>query len=402
MALALLVVCAGLACSRAAPPIVILISLDGWRYDYIERANVPAIKALADAGVRSEGLIPSFPSKTFPNHYTIVTGLRPERHGIVANTMDDPSIGPDRFTMSAATAKDPRWWGGEPLWVTAERQGQRTASMFWPGAEVTGRQPTYWKPYDDNYPHRDRINQVLDWLRLPDADRPAFITLYFSLVDTVGHRQGPESQAVLDACAELDGEIAALVKGISALGLDDRVHYVLVSDHGMAQLSRDRVIVLDDYLDMATVQTIDGSPIMGLSPRPGTSQTVDGILAALENRHPGLGVYRREDIPEPLHYRDNPRIPPVLTIAADGWTIATRAQVDSWSADRMFGGNHGYDSTFTSMQGLFIASGPQFQRGIVIPPLDNIHLYEMMARVLGLTPAPNQGSREGTAAVFRE
>jgi predicted AlkP superfamily pyrophosphatase or phosphodiesterase len=391
------------ACSSAPQPIVILVSLDGWRYDYIERADVPAIKALAEDGVRSEGLIPSFPSKTFPNHYTIVTGLRPETHGIVANTMDDPSIGPERFTMSSATAKDSRWWGGEPLWVTAEKQGQAAASMFWPGSEVEidGVRPSYWKPYEDAFPNRERVNQVLDWLRLPEAERPTFITLYFSLVDTVGHRAGPESQAVLEACTTLDHEIAALVSGVRELGLDDRVHYVLVSDHGMAQLARDRVVVLDDYIDMAQVQTIDGSPIIGLSPRPGSSITIDEIVAALKDKHPQMAIYRRDETPEHLHYRNNPRIPPVLALAGDGWTIAQRGQVDGWAADRVFGGAHGYDTSFKSMQGLLIASGPSFKTGAVIPPLDNVHLYEMMARVLGLTPAANEGTRAATDGVFR-
>lgn len=400
--LVLLVIAAG-CLGPAARPIVILVSLDGWRHDYLERADAPTLRALAADGVRSEGLIPSFPSKTFPNHYTIVTGLYPEHHGIVANTMEDPSIGPDRFTMSSATAKDSRWWGGEPLWVTAEKHGQRSASMFWPGSEVEigGVRPSHWTPYQDDFPHRDRVNQVLDWLRLPDAERPTFITLYFSLVDTIGHRQGPDSQAVLDACAELDIEIAALVEGVRALGLADRVNYVLVSDHGMSQLSLDRVVVLDDYLDMSQVRTIDGSPIIGLSPRPGATMSLDDIYLALKDKHPSLDVYRRDETPAHLHYRDNPRIPPILTLAADGWTIASRTQVLGWADDRVMGGAHGYDTNLKSMQGLFIASGPQFRRGAVVPPLENIHLYEMMARVLGLTPAPNDGSRAATEGFFR-
>lgn len=388
-------------CSVKAPrPIVILVSIDGWRHDYLDRAEAPALRALAGEGVRSEGLIPSFPSKTFPNHYTIVTGLYPENHGIVANTMVDPTIGPDRFTMSSATARDSRWWGGEPLWVTAEKQGQRSASMFWPGSEVEigGVRPSHWKPYEDNYPHRDRVHQVLDWLRLPDAERPTFITLYFSEVDTIGHRNGPESTEVLEAAARIDAEMAALVAGVRDLGLDDAVHYVIVSDHGMAQLSRERVVVLDDYIDMSTVETIDGSPIIGFSPRSGT---VDDIVSALDGKHPRMAVYRREDTPEHLHYRNNPRIPPVLALADDGWMLARRGQVKGWSADREFGGAHGYDTAFTSMQGLLIVAGPSFKRGEVIPPIENVHLYEMMARVLGLTPAPNDGSRAATAGLFR-
>jgi predicted AlkP superfamily pyrophosphatase or phosphodiesterase len=409
LTLALLLV-GGVACATAPPtttpsaaqrPIVILVSLDGWRHDYLARAQAPTLRALAAQGVRSEGLIPAFPSKTFPNHYTIVTGLYPENHGIVSNTMLDPSIGTERFTMSSATAKDSRWWGGEPLWVTAEKQGQRSASMFWPGSEVEvgGVRPSHWKPYEDAYPHRDRVNQVLDWLRLPVAERPTFITLYFSEVDSVGHNAGPESPLVLEAAARLDTEIAALTAGVRALGLDSLVHYVIVSDHGMSQLSNERVIVLDDYLDMTTVTTLDGSPVIGLSPKTGTT---DDIVAALKGKHPRLSVFNREETPEHLHYRKNPRIPPVVAIADDGWTLATRTQVLGWQKDgRQLGGAHGYDTNAKSMQGLLIIAGPQFRAGLVVPPIQNIHLYEMMARVLGLTPAANDGTRTATAGFFR-
>lgn len=356
---------------------------------------------MAAQGGRSEGLIPAFPSKTFPNHYTIVTGLYPEHHGIVSNTMLDPAIGTERFTMSSATAKDSRWWAGEPLWVTAEKQGQRSASMFWPGSEVEigGVRPSHWKPYEDAYPHRDRVNQVLDWLKLPGANRPTFITLYFSEVDTVGHSAGPESSRVLESAARLDAEIAALTAGVRALGLESLVHYVVVSDHGMSQLSTERVIVLDDYLDMATVTTIDGSPVIGLSPRTGT---VDDIVSALKGKHPHLSVYRREETPPHLHYRTHPRVPPVIALADDGWTLASRTQVLGWQKDgRKLGGAHGYDPNTKSMQGLLIVSGPQFRTGEVTPPIQNIHLYEMMSRVLGLTPAPNDGSLSATDGFFR-
>ena len=196
-------------------PILILISFDGWRWDYIDRANVPNMKALARRGIRSEGLVPSFPSKTFPNHYTLVTGLYPDHHGIIANTMWDDAIG-QRFTMSAATAKDSRWWAGEPLWVTAIRQGRRASSMFWPGSEVAigGLRPTDWKPFDDNYPNKDRVAQVLTWLSLPEAERPSFITLYFSDVDTAGHTYGPEAPETIAAAEDLDAQLGVLVAGI--------------------------------------------------------------------------------------------------------------------------------------------------------------------------------------------
>src|SRR3954468_9680589 len=180
--------------AAAGPPILILISFDGWRWDYIERQPAPNLKALAARGVRATKLIPSFPVLTFPNHYTIATGLYPEHHGIVGNSMHDPSV-PDRFTMSSETAKDARWWGGEPIWVTAVGQGRKAATMFWPGTEaaIDGFRPTYWKPYDKSFATLDRVKQVLEWLALPAPEQPALISLYFEEVDTAGHDFGPDS-----------------------------------------------------------------------------------------------------------------------------------------------------------------------------------------------------------------
>jgi len=187
--------------------------------------------------------------------------------------------------------------------------------------------------------------------------------------------------------------------GVNDLALGSRVHYVIVSDHGMSQTSMRRVIILDDYIDVSTVDLIDSSPVVGLRPRIGT---VEDVYRALKDKHPSLTVYRRADVPAELHYNAHPRISPVIGIAADGWTIATRRQIAEWQANgRQLGGNHGYDPRLRSMHGLFIAAGPQFRQGATIPPLENIHLYEMMARVLGLKPAPNDGRLEATAGVFR-
>jgi predicted AlkP superfamily pyrophosphatase or phosphodiesterase len=357
------------------------------------------LRALARAGVRAEGLIPPFPSKTFPSHYTIVTGLYPEHHGIVSNNMIDARIG-ERFSMSAPTAQDTRWWGGEPLWVTAERQGQRAASMFWPGSDVVikGMRPSFWQKYDGEVPNRDRVNQVLRWLQLPPAERPTFVTLYFSDVDGAGHRNGPESVEVLEAAAQLDREIGALIDGVNALRLQSLVHYVIVSDHGMSQTSLERLIPIDNYLDPATVDLIDLTPVTGVWPR---TITAEEAYRALKDRHPALAVYKREDVPAELHFNAHPRIPPVIGIAADGWTVTSRAEVTEWQQTaRRMGGSHGYDNRLRSMHGLFIASGPQFRIGVTVPAFENVHLYAMMTRVLGLTAAENDGRAEVTAGLF--
>lgn len=379
------------AAQQNRPPILVLVSLDGWRWDYITRAKVPNLQALATGGVRAEGLIPSFPSKTFPNHYTIVTGLYPEHHGIISNTIADPEF-PARFSMSAETAKEARWWGGEPLWVTAIQQGQRAASMFWPGSEapIKGVRPTAWRPFDDKVPNADRVKQVLDWLALPPEQQPSFITLYFSEVDHAGHDYGPESPQVLEAASHLDEALGWLVSGVDKLGLRDRVTFVLVSDHGMAQLSEQRTIVLDDYVDVSTLDVVDWTPILAIRPKSGS---VDDIYRALNRKHPALQIFKRADIPQRLHYRDNPRIPPIVGLADDGWTITSRQRLEADRKEkRTRGGDHGYDPRYKSMHGLFVAAGPRVRERVVAPAFQNIHIYSFLCELLGLRPAPNDGN----------
>jgi predicted AlkP superfamily pyrophosphatase or phosphodiesterase len=354
-----------------------------------DRASVPNLKALAARGVRSQGLIPSFPSVTFPNHYTIVTGMVPDHHGIIANAMFDASIGKDKFTMSSATAKDPRWWGGEPIWTTAIKQGQKSAAMFWPGSEAV--KPTYWKPFDDNVSNEDRVKQVLEWMRLPEADRPTFSTLYFSEVDHAGHDSGPDTQGALDAVAHVDTAIGQLMRGMDELGLSSRTTYVVVSDHGMATTSNDRVIYLDDYLNPSEIEVVEWSPNVEINPRSATS--ADEIYKKLFDKHPALGVYKREALPKWLQFGTNPRIPAIVGIAELGWVVTTHAQAETrLKAGRSFnGGAHGYDPRYRDLHGLFIAAGPTLRKGVLVPEFQNIHIYNLMCNILGLTPAPNDG-----------
>ena len=251
--------CQGLAPAAASTPILILVAFDGWRWDYLDTLDAPALAAMAARGVRADGLIPVYSSLTFPNHYTLVTGLRPARHGIVSNTMLDPAL-PGRFSLSnTAVTSNPAWWGGEPIWHTSTRQGLKSGTMFWPGSDVAigGHFPTYWRQFEDALPPARRTDQVLEWLRLPEAERPSVLTVYYSDLDTAGHDSGPGSAAVRVAAARVDHELGRLVAGVETLGLQARVHWVVVSDHGMAQLSSERVIVLDDLLDVSTVEIVD-------------------------------------------------------------------------------------------------------------------------------------------------
>ena len=382
--------------------ILILISIDGFGADYLGRFHPPVLSRLAAEGVRAEGLTPQFPSKTFPNHYTIVTGLTLAHHGVISNNMRAPDI-PGEFSMSnRKVLADPRWWGGEPIWNTAEQQGRRAGAMFWPGSEtaINGRQATFWTPFDDDLPHRDRVNQILEWLKLPEGDRPSFLTLYYSEVDSAGHSHGPDSPEVKDAVLRVDESIGDLIAGVKALGLADRVHYVLVSDHGMAALSTDRMIVLDDYIDVSTADVVDWAPVLALSPKDGD---VEKMLAALKGKHPALDVYRSGEIPAEYGLAGHPRLPKIVAIAREGWYITSKRDMGRWGQGdrRPPGGTHGYDARAPSMQGLFIAAGPRIRSGMTVERFENIHIYEFMCAVLGLRPAKNDGDPAVTRDMLR-
>ena len=405
--LAALLACSLLACREAQPlppgrAILVLVSIDGFRWDYLDKFKPPTLMRLASEGVHADGLIPQFPSKTFPNHYTIVTGLTLPHHGIISNNMRDRNI-PGTFSLSNRDVqKDPRWWGGEPIWNTAEKQGRKAAAMFWPGSEavIGGRQASYWMPFDDDMPNSARVDRVLGWLKLPDAERPSFLTLYFSDVDTAGHRHGPDSPETQTAVMNVDREIRRLVDGVNAAGLDDRVHYVIVSDHGMAALSPDRMIILDDYIDVAAADVVDWAPVLALNPKDGD---VDAMYAALRDKHPSLAVYRSHEIPAEYGLANHPRLPAIFAIAEPGWHIVSKHDVDRWDdPDRDApGGSHGYDARAKSMQGLFIAAGPRIRSGVKVRPFENIHVYEFMCAVLGLRPATNDGDPAVTRDMLR-
>ncbi|HMF97943.1 MAG TPA: ectonucleotide pyrophosphatase/phosphodiesterase [Vicinamibacterales bacterium] len=368
-------------------PVLVLVSFDGWRWDYIDRYPTPNLRALAERGARAERLVPSFPPLTFPNHYTIVTGLYPEHHGIVANRMRDPAIH-DRFTMASETARDAIWWHGEPVWVTAIRQGRRAATMFWPGTEapIDGVRPTFWKPYDKGVATTARVDQSLAWLALSEPERPSFVSLYFDEVDSASHDAGIDSPEFTAAIGHLDAALGLLVDGVSRLGLADRTTIVVVSDHGMTPLSADRVIVLDDYVDTATLDIFETGGLLALAPKNGD---VDAVFTRLHGKHPALAVYRRGDVPARLHYRHNARIAPIVAIPTDGWYVTTRANRDERPTQKA---THGYDPRDRSMSGLFVAAGPGVARGLVVPPFENVEIYNFLCSVLRITPAKNDGS----------
>jgi len=387
-------------------PIVILVSFDGWRWDYIDRALVPNVKALAERGVRAKELIPSFPSLTFPNHYTIVTGLYPGHHGIVENSMWDP-MRRVKFTQSSPEVRNAGWWGGEPIWVTAITQGLRAHDMFWPGSEapIKGVRPNRWWPFDGSVPNEERVNRVLDWLAMPEAERPSLVTLYFQEVDHVGHVYGPRSAELLEATVHLDSALGHLVSGVKKLGLDDRVTIVLVSDHGMTAHTDDMMIEVDAAIDPKSVNIISTGELLQVAPVPGResdASEIDRIYRSLHGKLAHLSVYKREDVPARYHYSGSPHIAPIIGVPDLGWTLTTREQEARRrpNADPRRG-SHGYDPAERDMHGLFIAAGPPVRAGMLVEPFENIQIYDLLCALLKLTPAPNDGTPAATGSFLR-
>jgi predicted AlkP superfamily pyrophosphatase or phosphodiesterase len=373
-------------------PTVILISIDGWRWDYQKRVPAPNLRRLSVRGLRAAGLIPSFPTKTFPNHYTLVTGLYPGHHGIVGNTLLDPTTGRAFAMWKREEVRDAMWWGGEPIWVTASRNGQIAAPMFWPGSEapIGGDYPRYFMPYDVRMPGNDRVDQVLKWLDLPASERPTLLTLYFNEVDDAGHLNGPNSGEVREAAARVDTYLGRLVRGLESRKMLDQVNIMVVSDHGMAETSQDRVIFVDDYVELASVQIVDMNPTLMLIPKPGRE---DEVYRRLKSAHRHLRVYRREESPPHWHYRDHARITPIVGVADEGWVVILRSGFkEYWARNlRGIGGLHGYDPQVKSMQGLFVATGPAFPQHAEAPAFENVNVYDLLCDLLQVEPAQNDG-----------
>jgi predicted AlkP superfamily pyrophosphatase or phosphodiesterase len=379
-------------------PRVVLISLDGFRADYLDRPGAVHLRALASRGVRAERLVPSFPSKTFPNHYTLVTGLYPEHHGITANVMQDSLLG--RFaTGNDPSGRDARWWLGEPIWVTAERQQMHTAVLFWPGNEaaIGGVRPHWWQRYDGAVTHAQRVQQVLSWLSMPDESAPRFLAVYFSEVDSKGHDFGPRAPQTDSAIARVDSAVGAIAHGITALNFDDRVNLIVVSDHGMTEIARDRLIALDELVSPDSLTVVDMEPVSAIVPKPGAE---DYVLRALRGAHPHLAVWRKRDVPARFHFNSGTRIAPIVALADEGWTVVASRNATTMVPGQVKGA-HGYDNQLPSMGALFVAAGPAFKRGLRVAPFENVHVYPLLAHVLGLTPAHTDGSLTAVRAILR-
>lgn len=382
------------------PVPVLLVSIDGMRADYLERGITPNLVRLAKHGVRARWMTPSYPSLTFPNHYSIVTGLRPDSHGIVNNTMYDDALGEFKLSNRQAVG-DSRWWQGEPVWVGAEKAGLPSATMFWPGSEapVQGVRPRQWYPYDKNMALDTRVDHVLEWLAQPAATRPRLATLYFEIVDTTGHDHGPDSAEMDAAIRQVDDEIGRLVNGLARQGMRDRVNLIVVSDHGMAATSPERAIAVEDMVSPEIAKAMTTGQVVGFVPMPGHVGEAEN---ALIGRHPHAECWRKAELPARWHYGSHPRIPPIVCQVDEGWLLVKRKTLESWRENGwQGGGSHGYDPALASMRAIFIARGPAFRQGAVIPAFDNVDVYPLLTRLIGIAPDANDGDPETLRPALR-
>jgi alkaline phosphatase D len=356
-----------------------MVSLDGFRYDYAKRYHADHLLALAAQGASApEGMLPAYPSITFPNHYTIVTGLYPEHHGIVANSFYDPARKEIYSYHDSKSVADGTWYGGTPLWVLAEQQGMRSASFFWVGSEadIQGVRPTYYLKFDGSFPNQKRVEQVLAWLHLPPEQRPHMITLYFSDTDTAGHRYGPDSAEVADAVHELDGEIGKLVEGIKESKL--AVDLIVLADHGMASVKGAPI-----HLDQFGLNPAAFAQIMGSSMYPKSDDDAQKAYEALLGKSDKFDVYRRAQVPAYLHFDSNPREGDPVVIPTGSYVI--NAIADLRAPEHAPVGAHGYDVTrMPEMKALFVAAGPDIKPGIALDPFENVDVYPLVAKILGL------------------
>lgn len=380
-------------------PIVIMIGVDGLRADTLERMHAPNLQLLADTGVRSN-MIPAMPTKTFVNFYSLATGLHPKHHGFISNYPYDRELG--RKFNRQTDVSDPRWWGGEPIWITAEKQGVKAATYFWVGSEVEidGVRPSFWKPYQKNKDYAERVEEVLSWLTLPEEERPRLVTIYFSAVDTAVHDFGVNSAQEREAVAKVDKHIGDLVKGLKNLGLKHRSNIVVVADHGMVNLSDQKVINLDPWIDLSAFIVPDWSsnhssvhaPFLNLYAE---TPLVEVAYKKLHKAHPNMRVLRRGDFPAHYHFDHPQREPDLMLLADTGWSIYASRDKSQPQTLLKLGrsiATHGYDNQDPLMQATFIASGPAFKKKLMARPFDNIEVYGLLACALEMKPANTDGN----------
>jgi len=373
---------------------VVILSLDAFRWDYADIAQTPNLNSIAENGVKAEALIPCYPTKTFPNHYSIATGLYPDNHGIVANRFYDPDLG--YYSIGDRDAvENPAFYGGEPFWLTAENQGLIAATYHWVGSEtaIGGKYPTYWKKYDQSVTLEQKIDTVIHWLNLPMEQRPRLIAWYSHEPDWTAHRDGATGDITIGVVEQLDQLLGVFLTKLNELPHADKINFIVVSDHGMADISPLRYVNLNRYVNRNWFDIITGgNPVYSLTPK---SEYREQAIAALKSI-PNLKAWERYEVPERLHYGSNPRIQDVIIEAAEGYSVGF-----SNDSSRYTGATHGYDNANPDMHGIFFAQGPSFKKGYTSKAFISINVYNIITHILSLQPAENDGSWDDVKDILR-
>ncbi|XP_071320468.1 bis(5'-adenosyl)-triphosphatase enpp4 [Trachinotus anak] len=371
--------------AHQGPLPLLLVSFDGFRADYLQRFPMPNLRLLYSQGVLVEQLTNVFITKTFPNHYSLVTGLYAESHGILASNMYDP-VSQKHFHSSNDT--DPMWWSeAQPLWLTALDSGYKTAAMMWPGSDVIigNRTATHFFPYNSNVTFQRRLGNVINWILGNEKEQGVmFAALYWEEPDRSGHKFGPDNiTAMGKALKEVDDNIGLLMSELKRTGLWGHINILVTSDHGMAQCSADRLIRLDDCLHRDNYTLVDLTPVAALIPLKDPKAVFD----LLNKCHAHMTAYLKKAIPDRLHYRNNERIQPIILIADEGWTIV---QGKEDKLPKL--GDHGYDNSLPSMHPFLAATGPSFRQGYQISSIQSVDIYPLMCHLLSVPAQPNNGT----------
>jgi predicted AlkP superfamily pyrophosphatase or phosphodiesterase len=385
------------AAAQQSKHYVVLVSLDGFRYDYARRYGARHILAIAAHGASApEGMIPAYPSLTFPNHYTLVTGLYPEHHGIVGNQFYDPERKETYSYRDPKSDTDGSWYGGTPLWSLAEKQGMRSACFFWPGSEakIAGERPTYYLHYDDHFPDDKRIDQVIDWLKLPPEQRPHFITLYYSNVDHAGHEYGPDSLQTAEAVRHVDALMGTLEADLKALALP--IDLIIVSDHGMAKIQ-------GSWIDLDKFAPLDSLITVGSNLYAPNEAAANAAYQKLKAADASFMVYRRDNVPAELHFNSNSREGDPIIVARGPYAIRAHAPPPDREDHAPTVGNHGFDPyMMPEMKAVFYAEGPDIRPGVRLKPFENVNVYPLIVKLLGLESPPVDGSFGVLSGVLRD
>jgi len=369
---------------NAQQPYVLLVSFDGFRWDYLNRNITPTFDSIKQVGVKALSLQPSFPSKTFPNHYTIVTGMYPEHHGIISNFFKNRVTG-DIYKLSSKEAvQNSQWYDGEAFWQTAEKNNIKTASYFWPGSEVdlNYRHPSYFEEYEHERDYSMRIDGVINWLRLPYDQRPHFITLYFDAADTYGHRYGPNSNELNETIKKLDKIVSEISGKLKSIEMQDSVNLIIVSDHGMTETSPDKTINIEEFINEYVYELDGDGPVVMIQPETKFKDSVYSILKRNENHYK---VYKKNEMPGYYHFSEHPFIYDIIVIADVGWSLIKNSMLEKIN-NYFRGGNHGYDNHHLDMHGIFVATGPAIKSNYTTGTIRNIDIYPLLCRIFSITP----------------